>query len=74
MSSVSFPYTESESLHHQPQTNDGYLLYFNYPIIILPQPSGVAGRRPFQGQATPGNISVYIYWICTKDLFDCANM
>ena len=58
MSNVSFPYTEPESPHHQPQTNDVYLFYFNYPLIILPQPSGVAGRRPFQGQATPGNISV----------------
>ena len=45
--------------HHQPQPNYVYLLYFNYHIIILPQPSGVAGRRPFQGQTTPGNISVY---------------
>ena len=73
MSSVSFPYTEPESPHHQPQTNDVYLFYFNYPIIILPQPSVVAGRRPFQGQATPGNNSV-LYWICIMDVFDCVNM
>ena len=59
MSSVSFPYTEPESPHHQPQTNNVYLFYFSYPI--LPQPSGIVGRWPFQGQATPGNISVYIY-------------
>ena len=42
----------------QPQTNDVYLFYFYYNIIILPQPPGVAGRRPFQCQATPGNISI----------------